>query len=104
MENKPLVPDPKEEILDVDYHVCRLMLIALNTSATVKAAAEKNRLPIATFYAYATKFNIYYCRNAKSYIKPPAGTPPRALSGRKKRTGIVYGKENRYLANGLKVA
>jgi len=47
-----------EEILNVDYHRCRLMLKSLNTSKTIKEAAQKCGLSKRTMQTWRKNYNI----------------------------------------------
>jgi hypothetical protein len=47
-----------DEILNVDYHRCRLMLKSLNTSKTIKEAADKCGLSKRTMQTWRKNYNI----------------------------------------------
>lgn len=47
-----------EEILNVDYHRARLMLISLNTSKTIKEASEKCGITVRTMHLWKRNYGI----------------------------------------------
>jgi hypothetical protein len=47
-----------EEILNVDYHRCRLILKSLNTSKTTKEAANKCGISVRTLRVWCFNYDI----------------------------------------------
>ena len=50
-----------EEILNMDYHRSRLIIKSLNTSKTIKEAAQKCGLTPKTLHTWRKNYNI--CKN-----------------------------------------
>jgi hypothetical protein len=47
-----------EEILNIDYHRCRLILKSLNTSKTVREAANKCGISVRTLRVWCFNYDI----------------------------------------------
>ena len=47
-----------EEILNVDYHRARLILISLNTSKTIKEASEKCGITVRTMHLWKRNYGL----------------------------------------------
>jgi transposase-like protein len=54
-----------EENLNLDYHRARLIIKSLNTSKTIKEAAEKCGLTKRTFHTWRKNYNIKKVKNGK---------------------------------------
>lgn len=54
-----------EEILNVDYHRARLMLISLNTSKTIKEASKKCGITVRTMHLWKKNYNIKKTKDGK---------------------------------------
>lgn len=48
-----------EETLNMDYHRSRLIMKSLNTSKTIKEAAQKCGLTMRTLYTWRKNYNIH---------------------------------------------
>jgi uncharacterized protein YjcR len=54
-----------EEILNVDYHRCRLILKSLNTSKTIKEASEKCGISTKTMHIWKQNYGIKKTKDNK---------------------------------------
>ncbi len=59
--------EPLAEILNIDYHVRRLVLKALNTSSTVQHAANRLGVSGRTLYRYIDRYGIRFDKHDRIY-------------------------------------
>ncbi len=70
--NRHLTEERNIKTLNIDYHVKRLLLEALNSSQTIAEAAEKLGISARSAYRYMDRFDVrrkeryypsrYYCK------------------------------------------
>lgn len=57
-----------EEILNIEYHVKRMIVKALNNTQTHEDAALLLGITVRTLYRYKAQYNVFYDKRSNDYF------------------------------------